>query len=281
MNIEADALRYDDLKQTSVFTGNVVVTKGTIIIRGARIDVRQDPEGYQYGVVTAAPGKLAYFKQKRDAGPDEWIEGEARGHRIRQPRRQREVHPPRRDAPPDRRHAQRREQRPADHLRPEQRHLHRQRLALPPNAGVATQPGGRVKAILTPKAAPRRLRAGSAGRRRAAPRRARGLRSTHHARRRASASDRNRRHERRHGAPGSRLEARGLQKSYGSRKVVKDVSLAVQKGEVVGLLGPNGAGKTTSFYMIVGPGAGRRRRDHASTASRSRTCRSTAARAWA
>ncbi len=52
--------------------------------------------------------------------------------------------------------------------------------------------------------------------------------------------------------PASRLEARHLQKSYGSRKVVKDVTLAVQKGEVVGLLGPNGAGKTTSFYMIVG-----------------------------
>ncbi len=50
----------------------------------------------------------------------------------------------------------------------------------------------------------------------------------------------------------SRLEARGLQKTYGSRRVVKDVSLAVQSGEVVGLLGPNGAGKTTSFYMIVG-----------------------------
>jgi lipopolysaccharide export system ATP-binding protein len=50
----------------------------------------------------------------------------------------------------------------------------------------------------------------------------------------------------------SRLEARHLQKSYGSRKVVKDVSLGVDKGEVVGLLGPNGAGKTTSFYMIVG-----------------------------
>ena len=53
-------------------------------------------------------------------------------------------------------------------------------------------------------------------------------------------------------AAGSRLEARHLQKSYGSRMVVKDVSLAVEKGEVVGLLGPNGAGKTTSFYMIVG-----------------------------
>ena len=50
----------------------------------------------------------------------------------------------------------------------------------------------------------------------------------------------------------SRLEARHLQKAFGSRKVVKDVSLAVDKGEVVGLLGPNGAGKTTSFYMIVG-----------------------------
>ena len=53
-------------------------------------------------------------------------------------------------------------------------------------------------------------------------------------------------------ADASRLEARHLQKSYGSRKVVKDVSLAVAKGEVVGLLGPNGAGKTTSFYMLVG-----------------------------
>ena len=50
----------------------------------------------------------------------------------------------------------------------------------------------------------------------------------------------------------SRLVATGLQKSFGSRKVAQDVSLAVQSGEVVGLLGPNGAGKTTSFYMIVG-----------------------------
>ncbi len=48
------------------------------------------------------------------------------------------------------------------------------------------------------------------------------------------------------------LVASGLQKSYGARKVVKDVSLSVSQGEVVGLLGPNGAGKTTSFYMIVG-----------------------------
>ena len=50
----------------------------------------------------------------------------------------------------------------------------------------------------------------------------------------------------------SRLVAQDLQKSYASRKVVQNVSLAVQSGQVVGLLGPNGAGKTTSFYMIVG-----------------------------
>jgi lipopolysaccharide export system ATP-binding protein len=48
------------------------------------------------------------------------------------------------------------------------------------------------------------------------------------------------------------LRAAGLEKSYRSRKVVRDLSLEVHKGEIVGLLGPNGAGKTTAFYMIVG-----------------------------
>ena len=76
MNVEADALRYDDLQQTSVFTGKVVVTKGTIVIRGGKLTVHQDPEGFQSGVVTAEPGKQAYFRQKRE-GVDEFIEGEA------------------------------------------------------------------------------------------------------------------------------------------------------------------------------------------------------------
>ncbi|MCA2967556.1 MAG: LPS export ABC transporter ATP-binding protein [Acidobacteriaceae bacterium] len=48
------------------------------------------------------------------------------------------------------------------------------------------------------------------------------------------------------------LETREISKSYRGRKVVDNVSVSVQQGEVVGLLGPNGAGKTTSFYMIVG-----------------------------
>ena len=50
----------------------------------------------------------------------------------------------------------------------------------------------------------------------------------------------------------SRLHVAGLQKSFKKRQVVKDFSLDIESGEVIGLLGPNGAGKTTSFYMIVG-----------------------------
>ena len=48
------------------------------------------------------------------------------------------------------------------------------------------------------------------------------------------------------------LQANNLQKSYKGRQVVKDISLTINQGEIVGLLGPNGAGKTTSFYMVVG-----------------------------
>src|SRR6266702_5512603 len=58
----------------------------------------------------------------------------------------------------------------------------------------------------------------------------------------------------------SKLETRQISKAYRGRRVVDDVSVFVQQGEVVGLLGPNGAGKTTSFYMIVGlisPDSGR------------------------
>ncbi len=79
MNAESDALRYDDLKQTSVFTGNVVITKGSTILRGERVTVERDPEGYQKASVMAAPGKLAFYRKKR-AGLDEFIEGE--GERI-------------------------------------------------------------------------------------------------------------------------------------------------------------------------------------------------------
>jgi lipopolysaccharide export system protein LptA len=75
MNIEADSLRYDDLKQVSVFTGRVLLTKGTIQIRADRLEVRQDPDGYQFGLATGSVEKLAFFRQKREA-VDEFMEGE-------------------------------------------------------------------------------------------------------------------------------------------------------------------------------------------------------------
>jgi len=62
------------------------------------------------------------------------------------------------------------------------------------------------------------------------------------------------------GAPVRGLEVRSIAKSYDKRAVLHDVSLHVERGEVVGLLGPNGAGKTTSFYSVMGlvrPDAGR------------------------
>ena len=77
LNVEADLPgKIDLLKQFVVFNGNVVVTKGTMVIRAARIEVRETPDGYHTAVAIGSPGKPATFRQKRD-DVDEWIEGEA------------------------------------------------------------------------------------------------------------------------------------------------------------------------------------------------------------
>jgi lipopolysaccharide export system protein LptA len=76
LNAEADAMRHDELKHHTLFTGNVIITKGTIVLRGERVEVSQTPDGYQRAVITAAPGKVAYWRNKRD-GVDETIEAEA------------------------------------------------------------------------------------------------------------------------------------------------------------------------------------------------------------
>ena len=72
-NIEANRMSSDDARRISIFEGNVVLTKGTILVRAERITVRQDPEGYQISIATGNPAR---FRQKRD-GKDEWIDGEA------------------------------------------------------------------------------------------------------------------------------------------------------------------------------------------------------------
>lgn len=80
LQVEAQKGSYNDLKQIGVFIGNVIVTKGTIRVTGERVEVRKDPEGYDYAVVTGAPGKPAQFRQRRDPskpGVEETIEGAA------------------------------------------------------------------------------------------------------------------------------------------------------------------------------------------------------------
>lgn len=76
LNIEADAGRYDDARQIGVFTGNVVITKGTIVLRAAQVEVRQSPDGHQSSVALGTAEVPARFRQKRE-GLDEYLEGEA------------------------------------------------------------------------------------------------------------------------------------------------------------------------------------------------------------
>ncbi len=73
INIESDRMTADDLKQVAVFEGRVILTQGTFMLRSDKLTVRQDKDGFQYGV---ALGNPATFRQKRD-GADEWIDGEA------------------------------------------------------------------------------------------------------------------------------------------------------------------------------------------------------------
>ncbi|WP_454719912.1 MULTISPECIES: lipopolysaccharide transport periplasmic protein LptA [Cupriavidus] len=72
--LEADNASYDDVKQVYVLTGNVVLTKGTMVLKSDAAEVRTDPEGYQYAVATSKGGKQAYIRQKRD-NVDEYIDG--------------------------------------------------------------------------------------------------------------------------------------------------------------------------------------------------------------
>jgi lipopolysaccharide export system protein LptA len=76
LNIEADNMTYDDLKQVTIFTGHVIATKGTIVIKADHVEVHQDPQGYQYATGTMNGHGLAYFRQKRD-GVDEYVDGTA------------------------------------------------------------------------------------------------------------------------------------------------------------------------------------------------------------
>lgn len=74
--IDSDSLEYDDARQVSVFSGNVVLTRGDMILRAERLEMRQEPDGSQFGTATAGPGKQVFIRQAR-TGTVEVVEGTA------------------------------------------------------------------------------------------------------------------------------------------------------------------------------------------------------------
>ena len=76
-NIEANQMLYDESKQLNTFIGNVVVTRGTLVMHGEKLILKKDGAGYQFGTLFAPAGGIATFRQKRDGGKDLWMEGYA------------------------------------------------------------------------------------------------------------------------------------------------------------------------------------------------------------
>jgi lipopolysaccharide export system protein LptA len=75
--INFDSLDVDEVTQTRILTGNVVLTRGTLTLQSDRALVTETPEGYMSVTLLSNPGRVATFRQKRDGGPDLWVEGQA------------------------------------------------------------------------------------------------------------------------------------------------------------------------------------------------------------
>lgn len=76
MQIEAERMRHDETRLLTEFTGQVVATKGSLVLRAARMEVQQTPQGRQVATLWAAPKERVFFRQKRE-GLNEFTEGEA------------------------------------------------------------------------------------------------------------------------------------------------------------------------------------------------------------
>ena len=77
IRVLADTGTANMVNQGGVAEGNVVLTRGTLIMKAAKLSLAEDPEGYKFVTLLAPPGGLATFRQKRDGGADLWVEGEA------------------------------------------------------------------------------------------------------------------------------------------------------------------------------------------------------------
>jgi lipopolysaccharide export system protein LptA len=75
--INFDSLDVDEVTQTRILTGNVILTRGTLTLKSDRALLKETPDGYMNVTLTASPGRIATFRQKRDGGPDLWVEGQA------------------------------------------------------------------------------------------------------------------------------------------------------------------------------------------------------------
>ncbi len=75
ISLSSEKASFDDVKQIYHLEKDVLLIKGTLVIRGESADVKIDPEGYQLATIKAKPGTLASLKQKRDTGYDEYVEG--------------------------------------------------------------------------------------------------------------------------------------------------------------------------------------------------------------
>ena len=75
--VNFDSADSDDVAQTRTLIGNVILTRGTLLMKSEKAVVKESPEGYQTVVLTTVPGKMATFRQKKDGGPDLWVEGQA------------------------------------------------------------------------------------------------------------------------------------------------------------------------------------------------------------
>jgi lipopolysaccharide export system protein LptA len=77
VNMTYNAIHIDEVARNSVATGNVVIVRGTMVVNAERAEVKEAADGYRTFILTAAPGKLVTFRQKRDGGADLWSEGQA------------------------------------------------------------------------------------------------------------------------------------------------------------------------------------------------------------
>lgn len=75
--VEFDIADVDEVTQTRILSGNVIVSRGTLLLKSDRALVKETPEGYISVTLTSNPGRVASFRQKRDGGPNLWMEGQA------------------------------------------------------------------------------------------------------------------------------------------------------------------------------------------------------------